>query len=94
MAKNTCKRTSLKKIREELLAVLRSAYRPLYASEVAQKVFERTRDGERSMCLSDAAARKELRALAEAGEVIEHTKVAYVPAARGRRPLSTYSAKS
>lgn len=92
--RNRCKRPSVDRIRREILAVLRhyqDHWLPLYASEVAQKIFERTRSDECPVSISDAIARRELRNLAESGEVVEHTELVYIPAARSRRPLSRYS---
>jgi hypothetical protein len=99
MAPSTCRRERWTKARrvevqDAILSVLQKSFRPLYASEIAQKVYEATAKTQSPLCVSDDLARKQLRALAQHDLVVEHTNVAYVPAARGRRALSTYSAKN
>lgn len=99
MTKNTCRRetwTKARRIRvqDAILSVLQRSFRPLYASEVAQKVYEATAKEQSPLCVSDDLVRKQLRSLADHALVVEHANVAYVPAVRGRRALSTYSAKN
>lgn len=75
MAKKSCKRVSSAQIRKEILYVLNIADRELYASEIAQKIFELTRHSDCPVNISDERARKELRAMSDAYQIQERQLV-------------------
>ena len=93
MTKSCSTKLSKSQLHREIIATLVAAGRELWASEVAQKLYKRTQKRAKPLCVSDAEARTALNDLAENGRIEAHTAVRWIVAARGRRAVTTYSAK-